>query len=380
MRKAICSVLFLFHGICAVGQMQADTLLHEIYKKCSSIKNGHYLIEKKQKSFTTSDTIVSFEEVYFTNTSNTNLNPFSAKIINRTLRTTTYIDSLGNVMIYAENDSSIKERQMQNSNEYYDYLFRYFISTYNKNSLSLYQSNHSELHFTHDTAQITTLYNQSDNMGKITGSEKIYVPLKTAIPFRIETEVKWQNLVQYSSLTIQNLQINNDSFVKTIFFSPLNHPVRTQTKKNTKFSTVEITRPLKINDSFPDFTLPFTNGKLYHLYDDSSPFIILDFGYIGCAPCILLSNELKTIRKESTGKQLSIIGINPYDSVESIRIWEKKRELNYPTCINALKLTHSLGFRSYPKVYILNREKKIIKIIDGYNSEVRKEIVDCMAK
>lgn len=98
-------------------------------------------------------------------------------------------------------------------------------------------------------------------------------------------------------------------------------------------------------------------------------FYILDFWFLGCAPCIRDHKEIKKYLGKLTAKKIGMIGIS-IDDISKSNSWQTYLAQNKNTWKNYIqdnnsKLTNHLGINSYPTYLILNANGEII---ESYNS------------
>lgn len=131
----------------------------------------------------------------------------------------------------------------------------------------------------------------------------------------------------------------------------------------------------------PDFTLEADNGNFIQLSKLENPkLIIIDFWYISCYPCLKASPVLSRLSEKYGDKGLRILGVNPYDNIASIRQHKLKHPVTY-TLLSATKET-SAAFQisSYPTIYILDKDLKIVKRLEGYSERLESDLEEIIRK
>lgn len=121
-----------------------------------------------------------------------------------------------------------------------------------------------------------------------------------------------------------------------------------------------------VGNKIRDFTLPDTKDKMIRLCSVKSEFILLDFWFTTCVPCIQKFASLSEIYKSTNRAKFEIIGITIDKKVMKSHWLDliSRRELNW---INLMDSDENLvmgkfGINQFPTAILLNGKKKIIKI------------------
>lgn len=137
-----------------------------------------------------------------------------------------------------------------------------------------------------------------------------------------------------------------------------------ETIKNTAQMTY---RYLQYEGSpLPGFNFVDLNGNVYNAQTTKGKVVVLNCWYIGCQVCKEEMPELNKIVKQSENrKDIVFIGL-AFDKADSLRKFLKKTEFNYtivPEKENYVR--NDLGIVYYPTHIIINKEGKIVKVIEG---------------
>jgi len=79
-------------------------------------------------------------------------------------------------------------------------------------------------------------------------------------------------------------------------------------------------------------TLLSTNGDSIQLNDFKGKYILLDFWFVNCPPCMRGIPKVNAILEKFKDKNLVVIGINPFDKMDIIQDVAQKREMKYIIC------------------------------------------------
>lgn len=123
----------------------------------------------------------------------------------------------------------------------------------------------------------------------------------------------------------------------------------------------------------PDFTYVNLEGDKKKIRNNNQ-YILLNFWFIGCAPCIEEIPELILINNQDNINVISIALDNENDLKEFLKT---KSDLNYEIIPNGKSLirdTLQLPF-AYPTNYLINPDNIIVDLYDQLNKESAQEII-----
>ena len=119
----------------------------------------------------------------------------------------------------------------------------------------------------------------------------------------------------------------------------------------------------------PDFTLPRIDGKKLKLSNFKDKVIILDFWATSCPPCRKGIPDFIKLYDKYKNDGLVIIGISLDRTVEGVRIFCQKMNVNYPIVMGNSKVVQDYGgIRYIPTTFIIGREGNIVKKYIGLTS------------
>ena len=190
---------------------------------------------------------------------------------------------------------------------------------------------------------------------------------KTWLPilFTNTTHFKSQDQFQYKKLIITNLSINDDS---------ANYYLNHFDVKD--FDTIKYTeryvRPklLDSNTFAPDWKFPVygTNDSI-SLSQFKGKYVLMDYWYVSCYPCQKAIPSLIKLQEKFKNK-LVVLGMNPYDKDEKLKEFIPKNNISYQIVKCNSQFPRSIyNVISYPTMYILNKEGKIIKTHVGFSPD-----------
>lgn len=129
-----------------------------------------------------------------------------------------------------------------------------------------------------------------------------------------------------------------------------------------------------------DFDFAQLQGKIYNsdsivkLSDTDAKFIILDFWYTSCYPCIKGIPVVNKIYKDYLEKGVAVYGVNMMDDEQKSKTRLEKFFKNNPMSYTPLmidpKMADQVGIRAYPTLLVLDSDLKIIHKEDGYSDDL----------
>ena len=133
----------------------------------------------------------------------------------------------------------------------------------------------------------------------------------------------------------------------------------------------------------PDFTLDTVSGEETILSDLKGKVVILDFWATWCGPCMQSIPELVRLQKKYSDKDLVVLGVSmdtaAQASDEELKKFIRKFGINYPVMRDDGVVSKSYFGDSdigIPTMYVINREGKIVNIIDGFTPGKLKTVIE----
>lgn len=142
---------------------------------------------------------------------------------------------------------------------------------------------------------------------------------------------------------------------------------------------IEGRRALMPGKIMQDFLLPDSSGKMVSLYSIKSKYILIDFWFSTCKPCIEGFPALQDLYNKTSREDLTIIGIS-VDGPSMLPNWKAAiRKYKLPW-INLSDPEYSIpyyryGIESYPTQVLVDGEKRIVGVNLSYS-----EILQYLAK
>ncbi|MEI8134225.1 MAG: TlpA disulfide reductase family protein [bacterium] len=120
----------------------------------------------------------------------------------------------------------------------------------------------------------------------------------------------------------------------------------------------------------PELILTNMDGKQLSTNDLSGKVILLDFSYSSCMPCHLAIPDLKKLCENYHDKGVQVLCADYLDRPSDIAYLIRKNSINYPIYSVVYDDLIKIGVQGYPTFLILDSNKVIKYISDGYSEKL----------
>ena len=127
----------------------------------------------------------------------------------------------------------------------------------------------------------------------------------------------------------------------------------------------QLSGPLTLGSKMPELTFTTDDGeiKLSQLLQEKK-MVMLNFWFADCIWCQREFPAMEVSYQKYRDK-LEIIAVNPYDSAQVIRDFQKENALSFPMTSCSVDLANALGVNGYPTSVVIDREGTICLIHPG---------------
>lgn len=366
----------------------AITILEKSYKECQKIKSGFYEMSGIIKFLTGKDTVLITSKCHFKKIMDDSIFPvkfhyfigFNGDLPGEVLYTGEEIintnpkDSTGIIRSRAKWEKNIKA----NRGTYLFFepfidqgVFPFFLdSTHLKSNIEIKEvfndidSQQLYYHFKIIVPSEQSYY--GSEMKPLSDIYEYWISKYNFLPCQYSLTQKFvqrnDTLVQYRSYQITNLLINN-IFNDSIFeVSSL--------PRHFRYSNFELPKndPLISSGSnAPNWTLMTLSGEKKSLKDFAGNVVLLDFFYKSCYPCLLSLPHLIDLFNKYNDHGLVILGIDPIDkNFDELGSFLSGKGVTYPILIGTKEVIKDYRVTSYPTIYLIGKDGKILFHLSGY--------------
>jgi peroxiredoxin len=125
---------------------------------------------------------------------------------------------------------------------------------------------------------------------------------------------------------------------------------------------LEANKAKLLNKPAPAFELPVVGkDKTAKLEDYKGKWVLLDFWFIACKPCMVLMPEIEKLYQNYHSKGLEILGINIDKNDERLQNFVKEKNMPYLTLNTVDRAVSKLyGVSGYPTLILINPQQEVI--------------------
>lgn len=256
-------------------------------------------------------------------------------------------------------------------------ILEYTLST--KDSMSIEVKNSGDtIHYTftiYDTIVefgFKKLWYQPPFFGPLKGSFSrydIFINKKTNLPFRVIREQPHDKTIELCKA----LEINKEKlsdFVASEYFPDF--PLRSN--KNSKSKNSDLVGKLA-----PDWILNDADGKSTALKDLKSKVVLVEFTSVSCGPCKASIPFLKELVTEYNIEDFDFVSIEAFAKNSNVlKGYQQRNNFEYKFLMSTKKVSNGYYIKSIPVFFLLDENKIIRKVINGYGKSVDKQIRDAI--
>ena len=140
--------------------------------------------------------------------------------------------------------------------------------------------------------------------------------------------------------------------------------------------------PLAEGTPAPDWALPTLTGDTVRLADLRGKVVLLDFFYKHCAPCCAALPFLQSIHEKYKDRGVVLLSIDPIDNPEKDEMADflAKRGITYTVLFSDRELSQTYHIAAYPTLFFIDRDGKLAKVHRGYHPSLEASIEEQLQK
>jgi len=207
---------------------------------------------------------------------------------------------------------------------------------------------------------VTVKYADGDFSERV---RKTWIKKDDFVVDKITYQLKFQGQYQYNEWNLSDIEFDRvsnadiDKSIKSYRKSYISQQFKALTEKDYA--------PLQVGTVAPNFTgANFQNGKEMSLSDYLGQYVVLEFSYMSCAPCVQAIPHLVQIQNEYGTKNVAVLTINSIDNNEKgkkrLPGFITKNSVNYPVILTTRRTDSLYNAKIYPTLYVIDKKGKII--------------------
>lgn len=179
-----------------------------------------------------------------------------------------------------------------------------------------------------------------------------------------------EKLDQYQKLSLDTFSLNQAGTLKALTMDGIPSDVKME-----EYIIENGPELLKKDDVAPSWKLASLTEDSLSLSDLKGNLVLLDFFFKSSYPAMKILPELQSLSENYASKGLRVIGINPYDlKNEELKAIPAKLGLTFPILTYGKKVAGEYHIGSYPTLYLIDRNGKVISTFVGYSSSLKSQL------
>ena len=192
---------------------------------------------------------------------------------------------------------------------------------------------------------------------------ELWIDKKSRLPRKVRREMSHNiSVSSVSNFKFNKLSIEN--FVASDYF-PKDYEIRQYGQKGEKRQPNEL-----IGKKAPDWTLQTDDKKNISLSDLKSKVLMLQFTSVSCGPCKASIPFLKELSKEYKNIDFDFIAIEcTSENTNVLKGYMNRNDFDYKILLSTKDVLKEYSITSFPVFFILDENRDIKKVINGYEEE-----------
>nr|WP_321353743.1 redoxin family protein [uncultured Draconibacterium sp.] len=192
---------------------------------------------------------------------------------------------------------------------------------------------------------------------------ELWIDKKSNLPRRVRREMSHNISVSI----VSNYEFNKlsvEDFVASDYF-PKDYEIWQYGQKGKKRQPNEL-----IGKKAPDWTLQIDNTQNLSLSDIKSTVLMLQFTSVSCGPCRASIPFLKELSKEYKKNDFDFVAIEcTSKSINALKSYMNRNDFDYKFLLSTKDVLKEYSITSFPVFFILDENRDIKKVINGYGKE-----------
>ncbi|MEO3403039.1 TlpA disulfide reductase family protein [Mucilaginibacter sp. CAU 1740] len=125
----------------------------------------------------------------------------------------------------------------------------------------------------------------------------------------------------------------------------------------------------------PALKLKNLQNKDVPLTDFNNKILLIAFDATNCAANALANPVLNRISKKYASSNFSIVSIFTSEAADKVSKYKEANHLEFPVYLGVLQTKKAFKTVGTPNFYLVDKDGRIVKSVDGYNDDMEKELV-----
>lgn len=192
---------------------------------------------------------------------------------------------------------------------------------------------------------------------------EIWIDKATDLPYKVRREMSHNISVTIcKDIKLNRLNINN---FKLNDYFPENYKIIPYGKRSSKPAVNRLT-----GKPAPNWALVSTADSIVNIEQLKSKVLLIQFTSVNCGPCRLSVEFLKKVNESYSKSDVDVIAIEcTSKNLNVLKTYSKRNKFDYKFLLSTKEVTTDYSISSFPVFFILNEERIVQKVIDGYAKE-----------
>ncbi len=381
-KRSICIFLQIIFVLSGFAQTRYNVILDKFIEKRNGFESMSYVMELKLKGFSDEDTQSYSAKVEL------------VRILTDTLFGGNFSIQVGDSLWYGYNGSQVMRADLQDSTltiaDIASTPYAFVKSTWADNFLDygfLKKGQGPKLFLRNPdikSAFIDTMIGEWPCLGiffklpdeDVIQNQTIFMAIDT-IEYMVRNRMYsafFQENEQYTNWLFKDISYGHDSVIQNmdITFEPIIQHVE-HYNTDTTYEDKQ--------DAY-DYSLlagkPYNKDDNFRLEDIKTNFIILDFWYSSCYPCIKGIPSVNRLYRDYKDKGVAVYGINMIDdevkSKARLEKFFKNNLMEYPPIMVDPAVATELGVNAYPTLLVLDKDYQVVFMEEGFSEELYEKV------
>ncbi len=381
-KRSICIFLQIIFVLSGFAQTRYNVILDKFIEKRNGFESMSYVMELKLKGFSDEDTQSYSAKVEL------------VRILTDTLFGGNFSIQVGDSLWYGYNGSQVMRADLQDSTltiaDIASTPYAFVKSTWADNFLDygfLKKGQGPKLFLRNPdikSAFIDTMIGEWPCLGiffklpdeDVIQNQTIFMAIDT-IEYMVRNRMYsafFQENEQYTNWLFKDISYGHDSVIQNmdITFEPIIQHVE-HYNTDTTYEDQQ--------DAY-DYSLlagkPYNKDDNFRLEDIKTNFIILDFWYSSCYPCIKGIPSVNRLYRDYKDKGVAVYGINMIDdevkSKARLEKFFKNNLMEYPPIMVDPAVATELGVNAYPTLLVLDKDYQVVFMEEGFSEELYEKV------
>ena len=205
--------------------------------------------------------------------------------------------------------------------------------------------------------------NSPYNYGETTSRYELWINKSNDLPYKVRREMSHDIIV----ITCKNVELNRikiEDFNASDYF-PSDYSIQAY-----RFGRKKVKKNDLVGKIAPNWSLKDVNNKIVSLEELQSKVLMIQFTSVSCGPCRASIPFLKQLALDYKKEKFDLVAIESFNENSNVlRNYQNRNDFKYKFLMSTKDITESYQIKSTPVFFILDENRVIRKVINGYGKD-----------